>query len=139
MAKFRADLPGELMKQLSELESGEMPSEMLKAGAEVVRENIEKNLPDGIKNSEGMMSCLSETKVYSTPSDDALNIKVGFSGYFINENGKKTPAPLVANVFEYGRSDRRFPKQPFMRKSFSKKQITAAMNEVQKKYIPGGD
>ena len=54
----------------------------------------------------------------------------------INENGEAVPAPLVANVFEYGRSGEPFPKQPFIRKSFKKSAIQKAMEKEQKKYLP---
>jgi hypothetical protein len=63
-------------------------------------------------------------------------MKVGFAGYFKNENGEAVPAPLVANVFEYGRSGEPFPKQPFIRKSFKKSAIQKAMEKEQKKYLP---
>jgi hypothetical protein len=109
---------------------------MTQAGAEVVEHNIRANVPDGIRNSK-MMRCLKITKVYKTPSDDGINTKVAFYGYFENENGKKTPAPLVANVFEYGRSNADFPKQPFMRKSFKKKEIEQEMMKVQKQASGG--
>jgi hypothetical protein len=89
-----------------------------------------------MKSSPQLMACLCTTRPYETPSDDAINMKVGFAGYFTNEDGEKTPAPLVANVFEYGRSNSPFPKQPFMRKSFNKAAITKAMEQAQKKYIP---
>jgi len=138
MAGFKADIPEELMKQLSKLEKGTMPQEMLKAGAEEVMSSIRANVPQGIRDSD-MMSCLSETEIYETPTDGGVNIKVGFSGYFTNEKGKKTPAPLVANLYEYGRSNAPFPKQPFMRRSFNRQRINAAMKAVQNKYIPGGD
>ena len=84
-----------------------------------------------------MMKCLKITKTYKTPSDDGINTKVGFFGYFKNENGRLTPAPLVANVFEYGRSNLPFPKQPFMRKSFKKKEIEDAMLKAQKQASGG--
>ena len=82
------------------------------------------------------MGCLKITKTYKTRSDDGINTKVGFYGYFQNENGVETPAPLVVNVFEYGRSGKSFPKKPFVRKSFNKAQIERAMLRVQEKYLP---
>ena len=60
------------------------------------------------------------------------------SCYFINENGEKIPAPLVANVTEYGRSNSPYPKKPFLRRSFKKSEIEKAMQAVQDKYIPKG-
>ena len=67
----------------------------------------------------------------------AGNTKVGFYGYFENDEGKKVPAPLVANVFEYGRSGLPFPKHPFLRKSFKKSEIEQAMLKVQKEKSGG--
>ena len=139
MAKLKFDLNNEIEQELKKLHKDvpEMMSEMVTAGAQVVLKNIKANAPRGIKESPAMMKCLGTTRrAYRTPSDDSVNMKVGFSGYFINEDGEKTPAPLVANVFEYGRSSSKFPKQPFLRKSFKKSAIQKAMEEEQKKYLP---
>ena len=138
MAKFQFELPTEIMRDINKVYSNadKIFGEMTQAGAEVVHKNIIANVPDGIKNSK-MMDCLRITKVYKTPSDDGINTKVGFYGYFDNDEGKKTPAPLVANVFEYGRSNAPFPKQPFMRKSFRKGEIEQAMLKAQKKASGG--
>ena len=138
MARFDAVLPDKVMKEFREVydNTEEIFGEMVKAGAEVAEKNVLANLPDGIRNSP-MMNNLIITKVFKTPTDDCINCKVMFSGYFENEHGVKTPAPLVANVFEYGRSNAPFPKQPFLRKSFNKAQIEAAMMQAQKKASKG--
>lgn len=138
MARFEMQLPTEIMKDIQRIydNSDEIFGEMTKAGAEVVNKNIIANVPQSIRNSK-MMDCLKTTKVYKTPSDDGINTKVGFYGYFQNEDGKTVPAPLVANVFEYGRSNSPFPKHPFMRKSFKKQEITDAMLKAQKKASGG--
>ena len=138
MAKFDMQLPTEILKDIQKIydNADEIFGEMTKAGAEVVEKNIRSNVPQSIRNSK-MMDCLKLTRVYKTPSDDGINTKVGFYGYFQNEDGKKVPAPLVANVFEYGRSNSPFPKHPFMRKSFKKKEITDAMLKAQKKASGG--
>ena len=138
MAKFELELPTEIMKDIQKIydNADEIFGEMTKAGAEVVNRNIEANVPQSIKNSK-MMKCLKITKTYKTPSDDGINTKVGFYGYFENEDGKIVPAPLVANVFEYGRSNLPFPKHPFMRKSFKKGEIEQAMLKAQKKASGG--
>ena len=138
MAIFEMQLPDEIMKDIQRLNDNyeAIFGGMTKAGAEVAKANIEAHLPKGIRDSN-MMSCLKITQTYKTPSDDGINTKVGFYGYFINENGVRTPAPLVANVFEYGRSNAPFPKQPFLRKSFSKGRIEKAMLEAQKR-LSGG-
>lgn len=134
MAKFELELPTELLSVFSTLEQNEnkMLKEMTKAGAKVVLKNIKANVPSSFHGSN-IMKCLKVTRSYETPSDDGVNTKVAFYGYFINEQGRRVPAPLVCNVFEYGRSD--FNKRPFLRKSFKESEIEKAMLEVQKKYI----
>lgn len=138
MAKFEMELPDAIMKDFQKIyeNADEIFGEMTKAGAEVVNKNIRANVPQSIRNSK-MMNCLKMTKVYKTPSDDGINTKVGFYGYFENKEGKVVPAPLVANVFEYGRSNLPFPKQPFMRKSFKKSEIEQAMLKAQKRASGG--
>lgn len=138
MARFEMQLPTEIMKDFQKIynDSEKIFGEMTKAGAEVVNHNIMTNLPQSIRNSK-MMNCLKVTKVYKTPSDDGINTKVGFYGYFQNEDGKTVPAPLVANVFEYGRSGLPFPKHPFMRKAFKKGEIEQAMLKAQKRASGG--
>ena len=137
MAKAKFEIPKELIAQMKKLEQDtpEMMKSMVEAGAETVLERIRSNAPAGMKSSQ-IMNCLCTTRPYEAPSDDSINVKVGFAGYFINEDGKRTPAPLVANIFEYGRSNEPFPKQPFMRKSFNKAAITKAMEAALKRYIP---
>lgn len=136
MARFNLELPTEIMRDIERIysNSDEIFGEMTKAGAEVVEQNIRANVPASFINSN-IMHCLKMTRVYKTPSDDGINTKVGFYGYFINRNGKKTPAPLVANVFEYGST--KFTKKPFLRRSFRKDQIEKAMLEAQKRASGG--
>lgn len=138
MAKFTMELPTEIMKDFEKVYSNseKIFGGMTKAGAEVAYSNIRSNIPNQFRSSN-IMNCMKITKVYKTPSDGGINTQVGFYGYFINEDGKRTPAPLVANMFEYGSSKRKYPKHPFLRKSFSKKQIERAMLEAQKK-LSGG-
>lgn len=138
MAKFEMLLPDDILKDIKKIydNADEIFGEMTKAGAEVVEKNIIANVPDGIRNSE-MMKNLKITQTYKTPSDDGINTKVAFYGYFTNKEGKTVPAPLVANVFEHGRSNLPFPKQPFMRKSFRKKEIEQAMLKAQKEASGG--
>jgi len=139
LAKFELELPNDIMKQFSDLDKNldKMLGEMTEAGAKVVLENIKTNVPHSWFSSN-IMKCLKVTKTYKTPSDDGVNTKVAFYGYFINRNGEKIPAPLVANVTEYGRSNSPYPKKPFMRKSFKKAEIEKAMEKIQDKYIPKG-
>lgn len=138
MAKFVAELPDAILKDFEKIygSTEKIFGEMTKAGAQVAYNNIVANVPEAIRTS-GMMDTLMISRVYRTPSDDGINTKVLFNGYFINEDGKRTPAPLVANVFEYGRSNAPFPKQPFLRKSFRKAEIEKAMLEAQKQASGG--
>lgn len=138
MAKFEMELPTEIMKDIQKIynNSEKIFGEMTRAGIDVVNHNIQANVPPSIRNSK-MMDCLRVTRTYRTPSDDGINTKVGFYGYFENEDGKTVPAPLVANVFEYGRSNAPFPKQPFLRKSFKKGEIEKVMLQAQKRASGG--
>jgi hypothetical protein len=139
LARFNQELPNDIIKQVTQLEKNteKMLAEMTEAGAKVVLGNIKASVPSSWYSSN-IMKCLKVTKTYKTPSDDGINTKIAFYGYFINRNKEKIPAPLVANVTEYGRSNSPYPKKPFLRKSFKKAQIQKAMQAVQDKYIPKG-
>lgn len=136
MAKFNTELPHDLIEQFKQLEQGteKMLGEMVDAGAEIVEKNIRANMKKAFKNPSRLEKCLTKTKVYKTPSDDGVNEKVAFYGYFENEQGKTVPAPLVAQAREYGTSKGE-AKKPFVRPSFKKAEITSAMLKVQEKYI----
>ena len=136
MAKFSAELPNDLIKQFEELEQGteKMLGEMVDVGASIVEKNIRNNMKMAFKDTSGLEKCLVKTKVYKTRSDDGVNEKVAFYGYFVNKQGKTVPAPLVAQAREYGTS-RGEAKKPFIRKSFQKAEITDAMLKVQEKYL----
>lgn len=137
MAKFDMELPNELIKELKDFEQNteKMMGEMTTAGAKVVHSLVLSNMKGSFKSTKGLANCLKVTKVYRTPSDDGINTKVAFYGYFKNSQGKKVPAPLVANAREYGTS-RGEKKKTFFRKSFNKSQIESAMLKVQEKYLP---
>ena len=136
MARFIMQLPTEILKDIEYINdnSDKIFGEMTQAGADVTIKNVRSNIPKSFVDSD-IMDCLKITRVYKTPTDEGINTKVGFFGYFTNKNGVKTPAPLVANVFEYGSS--KFTKQPFFRRSFRKAQIEKAMLEAQRKYSKG--
>lgn len=134
MAKFQSELPNELMKVFEDLETNcdEMFGEMCKAGAEVVYNNALANMKKAFASTRSLEKGLKITKVYKTPSDDGINVHVGFYGY--TEDG--VPIPLIAQAREYGTSKGE-AKKPFFRKSFKKKDIEQAMQKVQDKYIKG--
>nr|DAH20551.1 MAG TPA: hypothetical protein [Bacteriophage sp.] len=138
MAKCTFDIDDSVLKDISYIDKqfDHIFGGMTKAGAEVVYKNVIANLPGSLKSS-GFSSHVKLSRIYKTPSDDGINTKVMITGYFINKDGRKTPAPLVANMFEYGSSKKKYPKQPFFRKSFKKSQIMKAMEEAQKN-LSGG-
>lgn len=138
MAKFTADIDDSVLKDISYIDKqfDHIFGGMTKAGAEVVYKNVTSTLPGALKSS-GFSSHVKLSRVYKTPSDDGINTKVMITGYFINKDGRKTPAPLVANMFEYGSTKKNYPKQPFFRKSFKRSQIMKAMESAQKS-LSGG-
>lgn len=136
MARFEGGLPKDLIKIFEDLDinTETMLGEMVKAGAEVARSNVKAKMPQALRAGLTDKNIIL-TKVYKTPSDDGINCQAMISGYFTNKDGKTTPAPLVANMFEYGSRSRKYPKKPFFRSSFNKSQIEKAMLKVQEKYI----
>lgn len=147
MAKFEMEIPADMIKAFERLngETKSMMGEMTKAGAEQVMEEIKANVPESFRDSD-IMRCLHLSKVYETPSDGGINTKVAFWGYFkpkkpvgrawIESRGTdKMAAELVVNVFEHGRSSSTFPKHPFVRKSFKKKQIIEAMRKKRNEWL----
>ncbi len=138
MAKFSKELPNDLIKVFEELETNcdNIFGEMCKAGAEVVHSNVLTNMGRVFKSTRSLEKGLKITKVYKTPSDDGINVHIGFYGY----NDKGVPIPLIAMAREYGTSRNGKAveqKKPFFRKSFVKKDIESAMEKVQDKYIKG--
>ena len=138
MAKIVVDIDDSVLKDISYIDKqfDHIFGGMTKAGAEVVYKNVISSLPEALKSS-GFTKNVKLSRVYKTPSDDGINTKVMITGYFKNKEGKKTPAPLVANMFEYGSDKKKYPKHPFFRKSFKKSQIMKAMEDAQKK-LSGG-
>lgn len=140
MAKFKAEIPNDLLKTFEELETNTplMMGEMCKAGATVVYNKVLKNLGNAFKRTDTLKKGLKITKVYKTSKDDGINVHIGFYGYNADKKTKAhpkgVPIPLIAMAREYGTSSGE-EKKPFLRKSFTKKDIEAAMLEVQKKYI----
>lgn len=138
---FELELPDDVIKQVEGILDGfdHIFGGMTRAGAEEVYNRIVTNVPESFKDS-GIMHCLKITRTYNTPSDDGINTKVAFYGYFLNRNGEWTPAPLVCNMFEFGSSKAgygSYPKRPFLRRSFNKGAIEKVMLAKQKE-LSGG-
>ena len=142
MARFQAELPNDLIKEFEELSENctDIFGEMVKAGAEIVHKNVQNNMKSAFKTTLSLEKGLRVTKVYKTPSDDGINVHIGFYGYDTDKitkaHPKGVPIPLIAMAREYGTSSGEM-KKPFLRKSFKKKEIESAMEQVQKKYIKG--
>ena len=141
MARFSMELPQDILNDVKRIErdSEKIFGGMTKAGAEVALQNVKANIPGDWKGSN-IVNNIKLTKTYKTPSDDGINTKVIISGYFETQPDKnghtyRHPAPLVANVYEYGSV--KFPKKPFFRKSFRKAEIEKAMLQAQKE-LSGG-
>ena len=136
MAAFIGGMPDDLIKMFAELEKNteQMLADMVTAGAKVVEANVNAKMPRDLKKVLNGNN-IKVTKAYKTPSDDGINAQVMITGYFVNRHNQVTPAPLVANLFEYGRSGAPYPKKPFFRACFNEKQIETAMLKAQEKYI----
>ena len=149
MAKFKCELPTQLINELTKLEQNvpKMMEEMTKAGAEVVYKNVKTNMKNSFKDSSKLAKYLKVTKTYRT-KDGSVNTKIAFYGYYkkgsksfktTSKKGKTysydgIPVPLIVRAREFGSSSGE-AKKPFFRKSFNKSQIESAMLKVQKKYI----
>ena len=82
MAKFKAELPNDLIKSFEKLgrDSQEMMGNMTKAGAQVVYRNIQSNMRKVFKTTGALEKGLKITRVYHT-SRNEIATKVGFYGY----------------------------------------------------------
>lgn len=140
MARFKAEVPNDIIKTFEELDGNveKMLGRMCRAGALVVRRNITANMRQAFKSTRSLEKGLKVSTEYHTPSDDAINVFVGFSGYDEESKSEKypkgVPIPLKAMAREYGTSKGE-AKKPFLRRSFKKKEIEAAMLAEQRKFI----
>lgn len=142
MARFKAELPNDLIKEFEGLEKDctSIFGEMVEAGAKAVHKNVLSNMKRVFKNTAPLEKGLKITKIYKTQSDDGINVYIGFYGYDTTKKTKThpngTPIPLMAMAREYGTSSGE-AKKPFFRKSFRKTEIEQAMKRVQDKHIKG--
>lgn len=133
MAGFSVELPDDLISNLKTISNNtdEMFGRMTKAGAEVVYNEVIKNMKSSFKTRKSLEKGLKISKTYKTKTDDGINTKVGFYGY----NDKGIPIPLIALAREYGTS-RGEKKKQFFRKAFNNtSSIESAMLKIQEEYI----
>ena len=83
MAKFKCELPTQLINELTKLEQNtpKMMEEMTKAGAEIVKKNVISNMRASFKDSKKLEPYLRVTRSYRTRSG-SVNTKVAFYGYY---------------------------------------------------------
>lgn len=62
----------------------------------------------------------------------SVGTEIGFTGYFKNSKGKDVARALVAACYESGTSDRRYPKNAFIRKALktAKEQVLSTMQSA---------
>jgi hypothetical protein len=137
MARFSGDLDNGIISQMEKIEGGSkaVMRRMVEAGADVVLRNMRSNMRSSFKTTRSLEEGLGKTKVYDTPSDDGVSVKVGFSGYSGSRRTGKfkptgVPVPLIASARDRG-SRRGEARKPFFKKSFNKAQIEAAMKAIE--------
>ena len=155
MAKFDMEVPNDVINKFQELDRNfdKIFGEMVEKAGQHVYSLVMANMKSVFKTTKSLEKGLKVTRVYKTPSDDGINVHIGFYGYAdsdkpvkittTSKKGKKytyersgVPIPLIAIAREYGTS-RGEAKKPFFRKSFKKKEIEAVMQSVEDKYIKG--
>ena len=155
MAKFTLELPFAIIDDIEFLDKNteRIFGSATKAGAEVVMNEIRSRLPD-----PSFADHLKITRVYRTPTDGGINTKVYLSGYLpfsdknrkyfarrgkqggkVYKTDKGVPVEFLGILYEYGRPNgNKWPKKPFLRKSFGQKQkIEKAMQDEIKKQSGG--
>ena len=147
MARFNADIDNGLIQAMEKMgeRSEEVLGRMVDAGADVALRHIRSNMRGSFQSVRSLEAGLGKTRVFKTPSDDGIAVKVGFRGYSPTRKGsagaKKfnnspIPVPFIAVSREKGtaRGER---KKPFFKKSFVKSEIEAAMKAVEPQLFEG--
>lgn len=140
MARFSGELPNDVIRDLQarDRDAPTMMGQMVVAGGNTVIGNVRANLGRSFQTTRSLLQGLKITRVYKTPSDGGINVKIGFYGYSRTRRSKKypqgIPIPLIAAAREYGTSSGEAAR-PFFRRSFKKGEIDAAMQKVHDRYI----
>ena len=140
MAKFKAELPNDLIKMFQDLEedSKKIFGEMTQAGAKAVYEGVKRNMKKSFKTTKSLDKGLTISRVQVTSDVDSIQTWIGFYGYDTSKASKRypkgKPIPLIAMAREYGTSNGE-AKKPFFRKSFKKDEIENEMRKVEEKYL----
>lgn len=134
MARFDVEVGNDIVHEMErlQLDAPQVFGQMVDAGADVVLRNMRSNMRASFKTTRSLEQGLKKTRVYKTPSDDGVAVKVGFSGY----NDKGVPVPLIASARDRG-TKRGEAKRPFFRKSFDKTAIEGAMRRIEPRLFKG--
>lgn len=101
MARFDMILPDEVVNNMRYVygHTKEIFGAMTKAGAEVVYKNVIHNMKNSFSDASKLEPFLRITKTYRTPSDDGINNKVSFYGYY--KKGERTHTVKVEESAGY--------------------------------------
>jgi hypothetical protein len=145
MARFDGDMEQSIMKDIDKLElnSDVVFGKMVNAGADAVLRNVRSNMRASFKSTRSLEVGLGKTKVYKTPSDGGVAVKVGFRGYSPYRKGTGRnkayagqPIPLIAVAREKG-TRRGEARKAFLFKSFNKGTIEGEMKAVEPRLFDG--
>ena len=91
MAKFTANIDDSVLKDIQYIDKDfeRIFGGMTQEAAKVVMNNVKNSMPSALKKSLSSEN-VKISKIYKTPTDDGINTKVMITGYFINEDGRKT-------------------------------------------------
>ena len=83
MAKFKAELPNDLIKMFQDLEedSKKIFGEMTQAGAKAVYEGVKRNMKKSFKTTKSLDKGLTISRVQVTSDGDSIQTWIGFYGY----------------------------------------------------------
>lgn len=134
MARFDVEVGNDIVHEMERLQidAPKVFGEMVDAGADTVLRNMRSNMRASFKTTRSLEQGLRKTRVYKTPSDGGVAVKVVFSGY----NDKGVPVPLIASARDRG-TKRGEAKRPFFRKSFNKTTIEGAMRRIEPRLFKG--
>lgn len=136
MARFEVTLPTDLIRQLDKLGSkgDEISYKMLKAGAVILRDeldkNLKKNLYSGRKYDNNYPTgALEKSLTIDKPKKDK-NGNNSIRIYFKGKDSNGVPNALKAAVMEYGSSKQQ--KKPFIRPAEKavEKEVNAEMQKI---------
>ncbi len=144
MARFNGDIDNGIMQNMDalRLNSEVVFGEMVTAGADTALRQLRSNMRASFKTTRSLEVGLGKTKVFKTPSDDGIAVKVGFRGYSPYHkgtgrmSGNGVPIPLIAAARDRG-SRRGERKKSFFKKSFNKSAIEASMKAVEPQLFKG--